>query len=67
MRDIIYIRLHMFSSNDICFALFMDQSCYIFIERYLSEIRITQPIINVQLSGQLIQTTILFDIRQALA
>ena len=45
----------------------MDQSCYIFIERYLSEIRITQPIINVQLSGQLIQTTILFDIRQALA
>ena len=64
MRDIIYILLDLFISNDVYFAILYGSMFYIYIKIFIWN---THHTTNVQLCGQLIQTMMMFDIKHSLA
>ena len=65
MRDIIYIRLDMFISNNVWFEIWYGSiMVYIYKKIFIWN---THHTTNVQLCGQLIQTMMMFDINQATA
>ena len=65
MRDIIYIRLDMYISNNVCFAILFGPIIFYIYEKIF--IWNTHHTTNAQLCGQLIQTMMMFDINQALS